>query len=137
MKYDFQKGNRKCNRIGKSLVIQAIKSSFKLMVLQKKGGDFFFLKKPLEKNCSEPRGRFTRLRELIKRLAKHGQKFPSKVYHNKSSLQRKRILKDRKKIYSPRDEGINSKHQEAECQTRKRERIAFPDSNGRDFRVQP
>lgn len=60
---DFYKGNGKRNRIGKSLMIQSIKTSFKLMALQKKGGGLKTKnKEPLEKNCSEPRGRFTRLR---------------------------------------------------------------------------
>lgn len=120
-------------------MIQAIKTSFKLMVLQKKGGDFDFFLKTSRKKLFRGKRQIYKAEIAHQKASKtHGRRFPSKVYHNKSSLQRKRILRDReKKIYSPRDEGLDSKHRESECQTRKREPIAFPDSNGRDFRVQP
>lgn len=58
-KQNFSKGNRKCNRLGKSLMIQAIKNSLQMNGAPEERKGILDVKKNVEKkNCSEPRGRF-------------------------------------------------------------------------------
>lgn len=60
-KQNFSKGNRKCNRLGKSLMIQAIKNSLQMNGAPEERKGILDVKKKnvgKKKNCSEPRGRF-------------------------------------------------------------------------------
>lgn len=66
-KQNFKKGSRKYNRMSKSLMIQSIKSFSKLRVLQNRERGLLLKNKirnfkNSRKNCSEPKGRFFRLR---------------------------------------------------------------------------